>query len=71
LSELEEEKMNLPVDSDMKLLICWAHSDDRNTSDLKNNDSIKNGGDTSDDGSDNNRSDDEEDQFSDDVSVFD
>jgi hypothetical protein len=64
----EEEEMNLPADSDEKLLIWWARSHDGGTSDLKNNDSIKNGRDTSDYGSDN---DDEEDQFSDDGSAFD
>jgi hypothetical protein len=56
-SELEEEveEMNLPADSD-ELLIRWAHSDD---------------GDTSDDGSESDGSDDEEDRFSIDRSTFD
>jgi hypothetical protein len=52
-SELEEEEMNLPADSDEKVLIQRARSDDGDTSDSENNNSIKNDGDTSDDGSDN------------------
>jgi hypothetical protein len=39
--------MNFPTDSDEKLLIQRARSDDGDTSDSKNNDSIGNGGDTS------------------------
>jgi hypothetical protein len=43
----EEEEMNFPTDSDEKLLIQRARSDDGDTSDSENNDSIRNGGDTS------------------------
>jgi hypothetical protein len=39
--------MNFPTDSDEKLLIQRARSDDGDTSDSENNDSIRNGGDTS------------------------
>jgi hypothetical protein len=61
-----EEEMNLPANSDEKLLIQWARSDDGDTSNSENNDSIRNDNFDSDDGSDI----DDEDQFSDDE-VFD
>jgi hypothetical protein len=71
LSEPEKEvssneEMNLPADSDEKLLIRRVRSDDGDTSDSEN-DSIKNDGLSSNDGSDNDdeSSDDDEDQFSD------
>jgi hypothetical protein len=54
----EDEEMNLSTDSDKKLLILRACSDDADTSD-----SIRNYMDTSDDGSDSIESNFEEDQF--------
>jgi hypothetical protein len=61
--------MNLSVDFD-ELLIRRACSNDGDTSDLENNNSIKNGSDTSNNKSDIDGSDDEEDQFSDNESTF-
>jgi hypothetical protein len=58
LSEPEEEI------SSEEINLYRPHSDNGDTSDSKNNDSIENDGDTSDDKSNNNRSTDEEDQFS-------
>jgi hypothetical protein len=62
----EEEEINLLADSNEKLLIWQARSDDRDTFESENNDSIGNGGDTFDDGSD-----DEEDKLSNDGIAFD
>jgi hypothetical protein len=57
----EEEEMYLSADSDEKLLIQRAHSDDGDTFNSKNNDSIRNDVDTFGDGSDSDGNDDEED----------
>jgi hypothetical protein len=45
----EEKEMNLSAGSEEKLLIRGVRSNDRDTSKLESNDSIRNGGDTSDD----------------------
>jgi hypothetical protein len=64
LSEPKEvssgEEMNLPADSDEKLLIRWARSDDGDTFNSEHNDSIGKDEETSNDGSDNDGSDDED-----------